>query len=241
MKRRVLAAAAALLLAVAGAAALFAYVSHADQRAMAGQRTASVLVVDKPIPKGTSAAQLSQYVAIKTLPAIAVAPTAVSQVDQLRGQVANADLQPGEQVSKSRFADPASLAAPTSVPVPKGMQEVSFKLEQQRVVGGTIAAGDTVGAFVTVGTQDKHSHLVLQKVLVTHVDGGSSADSSSGQAKDKQGTAADGSLMVTLAMRGADAEKVVFGAEDGSVWLSKEPANADTTGTRVITEGNVFK
>jgi len=32
----------------------------------------------------------------------------------------------------------------------------------------------------------------------------------------------------------------VFGIEHGTVWLSLEPEGADNSGTKIITEGNVF-
>jgi pilus assembly protein CpaB len=56
MKRRILAVVAAVLLAAVGAVGLYAYVHTADQRAMAGQETAEVLVVTKVVPTGTPSA-----------------------------------------------------------------------------------------------------------------------------------------------------------------------------------------
>ncbi len=58
---------------------------------------------------------------------------------------------PGEALLGNRLVDPNSLAAPGSVPVPDGLQEVSVQLDAQRVVGGRLAAGDTVGVVVLVG------------------------------------------------------------------------------------------
>jgi pilus assembly protein CpaB len=46
--------------------------------------------------------------------------------------------------------------------------------------------------------------------------------------------------MITLAVTAAKAEAVVFGIEHGTVWLSLEPADADTSGTEVITPGNIY-
>ena len=57
MRRRLLAACAALVLLVAGSLVLLAYVRGADARALAGARTVEVLVVDQPVPaapRGTS-------------------------------------------------------------------------------------------------------------------------------------------------------------------------------------------
>ena len=38
--------------------------------------------------------------------------------------------------------------------------------------------------------------------------------------------------MVTLAVTAAKAEKIVFAAENGTIWLSNEPTDAVATGTR---------
>jgi pilus assembly protein CpaB len=38
----------------------------------------------------------------------------------------------------------------------------------------------------------------------------------------------------------AQAEAVVFGVEHGSLWLSLEPAGADTGGTEVITPDTLY-
>ena len=59
MRRRLLAAFAALVLLVVGTAVLVAYVRGADARALAGARTVEVLVVDELIPEGTSGRALA--------------------------------------------------------------------------------------------------------------------------------------------------------------------------------------
>jgi pilus assembly protein CpaB len=46
--------------------------------------------------------------------------------------------------------------------------------------------------------------------------------------------------MVTLALSAKDAETVVFGAEHGSLWLSSEPAGAQTGGTRIVAPDTVY-
>src|SRR5437764_1056778 len=57
MKRRLLAATAALVLALAGGAVLVAYARGADARAAAGLQTVEVLVVERLVPEGTPAGQ----------------------------------------------------------------------------------------------------------------------------------------------------------------------------------------
>ena len=58
MKRSVLAALVAVVLALVGCVAVVLYVRGADARALAGQRAVRVLVVHKLIPTGTTGQQI---------------------------------------------------------------------------------------------------------------------------------------------------------------------------------------
>jgi pilus assembly protein CpaB len=226
-------------LAVIGATLLLSYVAGADRRALAGVETVSVLVVTEPIAKGTAGDRLTSSVKAKMLPAVALGPGAVAQLSQLTGKVATTDLVPGEQLMTSRFADPATLEGADKVKVPKGMQEISLALESQRVVGGQLATGSTVGLFLSLPKdvdRPAQTRLVMNKVLVTRVQG-----NVAGSKTGLSSAAASTAVLVTLAMTAADAERVVFGAENGTVWLSAEPADADETGTRLVNAENVYR
>ncbi|MGW8565462.1 Flp pilus assembly protein CpaB [Isoptericola sp. NPDC055881] len=238
MNRRLLAALVAVVLAVVGGVLLLGYVGASDSRAMAGMRTTDVLVVTEPIPAGAAASVAADRVTLEELPAKAVADGALTSLDQVAGQEVVADLVPGEQLVAARFAAPAQDAGPH---VPKGMQEVSVLLETQRVVGSTIAAGDTVGVFVSKD-EPAETHLTLHKVLVTRVQGGitPAAPQDGGDETAPPPTAApEGSVMITFALTAHDAETVVWAQEHGRIWLSLEPADARQQGTRTVTEENV--
>ena len=58
MKTRIIGGILAVVLAVAGALVIMAYVRGADQRALAGARTVDVLVVSELIVAGTAAAEV---------------------------------------------------------------------------------------------------------------------------------------------------------------------------------------
>jgi pilus assembly protein CpaB len=242
--RRLIAAIAAVLLAGVSAVLLLGYIATADRRAMAGMETVQVLVVEKLVPQGTPGEKLPGLVELKTLPAKAVAPGTLSSLAPIRGRVATTDLLPGEQLFASRFIDPALLADPNEVRIPKGMQELSIALESQRVLGGDLKPGATVGVFVSLAKEDERpaqTNLVLHKVLVSKVQRGASAQQQGGAEGENSTGLPEGSLMVTLAATAPNAEKIVFGAEHGKVWLSLEPANAAVAGTRVVTESSVYK
>ena len=241
MRRRLLAATAALVLLVAGTLVLLAYVRGADARALAGARTVEVLVVDELVPEGTPAADLAGLVRTEVLPAKAALADRVTDLSSLSGKVATVDLQPGEQLLRSRFTSPDDRAAPGTVAVPDGLQEVSVLLEPQRAVGGRLAAGDTVGVVVSIDDLVA-TYSVLHGVLVTQVQGAPApATAESGTETASAGSPAPAaSLMVTLAVTAGQAEAVVFGIEHGTLWLTLEPADADVSGTDVVTPETIY-
>lgn len=247
MKTRLIGGVVALLLAVVGTVVVGTYVSGAESRAYAGTKTREVLVVAKPVPEGTSAADLGATVRLEALPAKVVTAESVTSVRQLSGTVASTDLVPGEQVLSSRFVSPEKLAASGGATVPKGMQQLTVSLDPERVVGGNVKPGDTVGVYISVekppATTPSTTH-AFHAVLVTDVKGGttSSQDASSsgstGQASDAPPAAA---LLVTLAVKAADAEDIIWGQEFGRLWLTLEPTDATDAGTKVTTVKEVLR
>jgi pilus assembly protein CpaB len=246
VRRRFLAAVAALLLLVVGTAVLVAYVRGADSRALAGTRTVDVLVVDTVIPAGTAGSDLAGMVRTELVPARVALPGRVRDLAALSGRVATVDLQPGEQLLAARFERPGDLRAPGTVAVPAGMQEVSVLLEPQRAVGGRLQAGDTVGVVVSMSADSGGggtTHAVLHHVLVTQIQGAPAATSDN---KSDPKTASSGtpaptqSLVVTLAVSAPQAEAVVFGVEHGTLWLTLEPKDATTDGTSVVTPTTIY-
>ncbi|KQS66295.1 Flp pilus assembly protein CpaB [Modestobacter sp. Leaf380] len=247
MRRRLLALLVAAVLATAGAGVLVQWVQGADDRALAGARTVERYVVVDPVPAGTPAADVAGSVELTAVPARLVADGALDTLAPLTGLVTTVDLQPGEQLLTARFASPESLLPPGTVPVPAGLQEVSVSLEAQRALGGRLAAGDTVGVFVSSQVLGA-THLTLHKVLVTAVDTG--ADDVAGApaggglaetaATTTTGGVTDGAVLVTLALSAADAEELVWAMEHGSVWLSAEAEDAVEDGTRTVTVEEVL-
>jgi|tagenome__1003787_1003787.scaffolds.fasta_scaffold20918774_3 pilus assembly protein CpaB len=246
--RRLLAAFAALLLLVVGTVVLLAYVQGADARALAGVRTVDVLVAEQPIPEGTSGDQLADLVRTEKVPAKTAVRGRVTDLSALAGTVADVDILPGEQLLSGRFVSPDARVAPDQVEVPAGLQEVSVLLEPQRAVGGRLAAGDTVGVVISQTMPDgtPATHAVLHHVLVTQVQGAPAPADPAAQEGQDPATASAGtpapsaSLMITLAVDAARAEAVVFGIEHGTLWLSLEPAGADTGGTDVLTPATIY-
>ncbi|MFF2244766.1 Flp pilus assembly protein CpaB [Arthrobacter sp. NPDC058130] len=245
---------AALVLAVVGAFLVVSYAQGADARAVQGLEPQDVLVVSKTVPAGTSVETLQPFLATEKLPGTAVAKSALRNLDGLAGKVTAVELLPGEQLVAERLIAPEELKTSGSVEIPVGLQEVSFQLEPQRVVGGRIAAGDHVGVFINLDKEgleakpDKQTtQLTIHKVLVTSVQRAPSAEPSPQPSAGSAATAEDtslptGSLLLTVAVNDVDATKIVYAAEFAKIWLSKEPLNATDSGRPgIMTKPEVYK
>ncbi|MCU6481521.1 Flp pilus assembly protein CpaB [Arthrobacter sp. A2-55] len=234
MKTRLLGGVLALVLAIVGAVLLSTYVQAADSRAQAGLDPVEVLVIQQPVAAGTTIDQLKSLVKLQSLPKSATVADSVKDLSGFSGKVTAVALVPGEQLLSSRLVNPQSLAIPNQAAVPKGMEEITLKLDPERVVGGVLKAGDIVGVFISysTGAGPKNepfpaTKLQFHKVLVTRVGTGIGTSSqSNGATQQAQAPSSSNQVLITLAQTGADATKTVHAAEFGKIYLSKE--NADT-------------
>jgi pilus assembly protein CpaB len=230
-RRKLIGVIASVVLAAVGTGLLVAYVRSADDRALDGQQAVGVLVVTETIPKGTRAEDVTAKVKTEQVPSKVVAQGAVADLRALNGLVAGGDLLPGEQIVQSRF----SAAAATGIAVaPPGSLKVTVAMDALRAVGGQVRTGDSVGLVVSFDDPES-SRLVLQKVPVTDVR----TDAGVAVTGKPDGTAVIGTLWVTLAIDAPAVERVVFGAEHGTLWLAWEPKDANEGGTKVQSRAGV--
>lgn len=236
------------------------YVQGADRRALANTETSEILVVQKEIAAGTAAENFGDSVIKKTVPKSSVAADSVSTLAALGQKVSAVGLVPGEQLLATRMVEPAQLLGPGRAPVPSGLQEVTVKLTIDRVVGGSLKAGDTVGVILSYAENDKlnvpdQSQLVFHKVLITAVQNSTGAvaqeqaaattttdNSSDGALNSKSSAAqANGGYLVTLARPSTDVEKIVHAVEFGKVYLSKESESSTADNTGVMERMRIFQ
>jgi Flp pilus assembly protein CpaB len=127
VKQRIVLLIAAVLLAATGAVAIYSYTSKADSRALSGQQAVRVVVASSPIAGGASAT--SGKTTTEKYPRNSLPQDAVTDLDQVSGQVAVSDIQRHQVLTTSMFgarkddaeATPAKAAGAT---VPKGQVAV---------------------------------------------------------------------------------------------------------------------
>jgi pilus assembly protein CpaB len=253
MKRKIIGVLAALVLAGIGTTALVVYVESAKDKAVAAEALVDVYVVRDTIPKGTPVGEIAQAVEVTEVPAKVLVDDAVTDLDALGDDlVAAVDLQAGEQLLSSRLVAANHLGRAS---VPAGLQELTVSLDPTRAVGGSLNVGDTVGVVLSFDPFDlpasddqspNMTHLTFHKVLVTAVqfaegDGTNAATDDENADEDAAAEPAPtNQVLVTLALSSPQVEQIVFAAEFGHIWLTAENADADESGTRVVTLGEVY-
>ena len=142
----------AVALATIGTFILVRYVQGADNRALEGEETVAVLVIDSAVSSGTPAEDMSGSVRIEMVPVKVQAPGSLGSVEELNdleGLVTSVDLLPGEQVIDARFITPQTLEELDDIVVPDGLLEVTLSLSPERAVGGNLRPGDEVAVFAS--------------------------------------------------------------------------------------------
>jgi len=254
MKTRIIGAIVALILAAIGAVLLIGYVRGADARAAEGAELTEVYIVQETIAKGTPGDSVGDLVKRDTMPKRNVPEDSVTDLDELAGLVADAEILPGEQLLLGRFIDPADLAARGDVAIPEGMQLVSFTLPADRVVGGQVRAGDKIGLVGTVDpdevgdTEDvinPVTSFAFHDVLVTNVQGAVLANTNDNADQQQEQQGSGDAIMLTIALSAHDVERWVWFTEGeaggyANMWLTLQNDKTDNGGTAPVTGSTAF-
>ena len=261
MKRRILTITVAVLLAAVGTISVLVYVHQANNRAVAGLKAVSVIVAKGSIPSGTPAGQAMRngLLGSQTLPAGSVPVDAVRSITpDLAGLVTSSPLQSGQLLTRATLVDASQVTG--GVAIPRGMIAVSIQMCLPEAVAGYISAGSYVAVFDTYSKKSldvqetcNASHqvqaagavvtsLVLPRVEVLSVGqapaSGQGTSSTTGDLSTGSASSASsqGAVMVTLAVRQADAERLINLDEAGLPYLGLLTPTSQTgfdTGTPV--------
>ena len=259
MKRRVLTATLAILLAVLGTAGVLAYVHKADSRALAGMRPVSVVVAQGQIPAGTSAISAQQQGLLRSeaLPASSVPANAVrSLTPDLGPLVMSAQVQSGQVLLRPMLVTAAQATAAGALAIPKGMVAVTIPLCVPEAVAGYVQPGSQVAVFDTYPTRKASlqescnqsgqsnqaqgpgaaiTRILLPRVLVLATGqaaaSGTTSTTASGGAFSRNSQtdpAATGSVLVTLAVSQANAERLILVTRAGLPYLGLLTSSSQT-------------
>jgi len=255
MSRRFVAVGAALLLALFGTGAMFAYVSNADDRALEGQKAVTVLMAAKEIAAGTTAqdAKAQGLVRSERMPSKAVPDDALRSLDGVSSLVATSTIASGELLTRSRFGTKAVASGGLSVP--KGKLALSVELEDPARVGGFVQVGSQIAVYDTFNVNeaksgdtpagdhisDNHDYTRATRVLlpkVTVLAVGDSTKPSSGT-QDKTTDSATTAIL-TVAVTPGEATKLVHGIQTGTLYLGLLGGSTDLSHVSGLNDRNLF-
>lgn len=232
MNRRIVLIAVAVVLALFGTFAVYSYAQNADKRAVAGGRAVKVLIATKRVAAGTSwsDAVKSGNLSVQNMPASSTPQSALSGLDAGISQnaVAQSDIAPGQVVLREAFG---AVTSQTGVlAIPKGLIAITVALGADADVAGYIAPRSNVIIFVTAGLKEpagtKQATTAGDTLTVTRtvvprasVIATSAAAPTNLVGKSNDTSAAQGSVLVTLALSQKDAQRVINQQKIGQLTL----------------------
>lgn len=173
----------------------------------------TVYVVEGTIPRGTPAATAVSDNLVKQakIPEQFRPVDAVTDLATVQGEVAVANLVPGEVLSSSLFVSPASALSSTAAAIPKGDVAITVSVGNVQQVAGLVQPGDLVDVLVLMN--GKEERFLYQNARVLAI-GTSVATSTNGAPQVASATpttapvAASG--LVTFAVPPVAAERFAF-------------------------------
>jgi pilus assembly protein CpaB len=254
VKKKLIGIVGALLLALVGTFLVLNNQGGGGEEALTREQV-PMLVASQALSAGTTVDKLLTTEGMVRVAMVNIedknpdALSAVAELNEYKGLVVNGDIAANGGLLTTSFADRSSLAIGAGgVDVPADMLQISFSLEPQRVLGGSLRPGDriaVVGSFSVVdeSTEDTKNidltHIVVQKALVANVQLANLANAIDNGTVDAA-PAVIGNYMVTLALSASDTERLTYALEYGKIWLAKQPDANSGEGSKVWDVGQTL-
>jgi pilus assembly protein CpaB len=245
MKRSIVAAVAAVVLALVGCLAVLLYVSGTESRVLAGKQPVTVLVATKRIPTGTSVERIRSGGFVRTvpMPKASVPDDAMSSLGaDLDKLVVGADVKPGQLLLRGQLTDATRVTG--GIALPEGKIAVSVPMANW-ANAAVVGPGSFVAVFDTftvlegkgrtpAGDRLSFDHLLNQatRLLLPRVEvvaigypGQAPVTTTTNQTKKAETKSSksdeDASkLIVTLAVNQDEAERLIHGALTGVLTMA---------------------
>ena len=225
MTRRLLAIAVAIVLAAAGTAGVLWYAFSADSRAQARiSNPVTVAIATQAIPAGTTGAAIKarKLVRLEKMPRDAVPSDVLGDIGADQTElVLTSNIAAGQLLTAANFGNRTQVSS--GLALPAGKMAVTVQTGAPEQVAGYVQQGSRVAMFLTYKvtngsgeeTRIRRTRVLLPDVEVLAVgaytrNGGNAADGGGGS---------NGSLLVTVAVNQAEAERLIQGLNVGSLYL----------------------
>lgn len=256
----------AIILAVLATIALSGYVRGVEDRALQNVELVEAFVAKDVIPEGMSgSAAVANGLIDRTEVLRRTLPVgAVTALDQVAGQVAGADILPGELLLTGRFVDPAAQTG--QLEIPEGMVGMAVEVGIPPGVAGFIENGDHVSILAHVSVppanpqvdsgdtaeeqaaqieaqSEQRTEFLLQNIQVLNV--GQRVIVSTEEGQDEQVQRSESVMLMTLALTHEQAEQLAFANFEGQLYFTllpdaEEGAEPDVVDTDGRTFDNLF-
>jgi pilus assembly protein CpaB len=193
------------------------------------------MIANQDIPAGTKGSSLAKAVSSKQIPAALRPASAVGSLDDLDGRMTVRAITKGEVLTAGQFGVEQVAAPGAGLQIPPGYNAVTMSLPPPQGAGHYAQVGDLVNIFVTL----RADGAPITKLLLSNVQ---VLANRSAVATQSKGVASGGEVMLTLALKPGQAEKVIFAKENGSLWFGLvHPGDAAASSGGGRTAGNVLK
>ena len=205
--------------AVLAAVLLLVYLGQYRKSVSSGAAPITVLVAEKLISKGTSASVIGSdgLMQVLTIPRDQAKEGAVSDPVLLKGRVAVQDIYPGQQLTLADFTTATTDAIPTKLV--RDERAIAVPFDSSHGMIGHIQAGDRVDIYVGLYDEAASNAGAVLKLLAENVYV-LSAPNSAGT-----GIGGGNGSNFVFRVRGADAAKIAWSTDNGTLWMVLRPGN----------------
>lgn len=248
----------ALLLAAVATFAIASYVDGIRDETLREAEAVDAFVASSTIPAGMSAedAIARGLVVRQPVPRRNVPLGAIATLGDIEGKVASFPIGQGEEIVADRWALPAALT--DRLEIPDGMHAISVEVGIPPGVAGFVTSGDRVGVLANLEVPDadapadpenpdvaaedrttSRTRFLMQGIQVLAV-GQRTAPSPESEGGTQAQTEPLSTVLLTLAVSPADAEKVAFATLTGELYFTLMPEGAETVETPGRTSRTIF-
>jgi pilus assembly protein CpaB len=228
---------ASVVAGLVAAAAAWAFLGGVQDRANDDARLVKVLILKEAVTRGTTGDQAIDrgLVGEETVPQRLRSPSAVSDVDVLRGKVAATDLVAGQIVGDGFFVEPRAVTTSFAQRIPSGQVAISIQVDAVHGVANLIAPGDKVNLLVP---SPEGMRTLFQNIDVIAV--GTTAAPRPGEVAPAAGA---GSGLITFAVPPLAAERIAQAASTSAsgLYLALVPPDNQPVTLPPISPGTLFQ
>lgn len=219
-----------IIVALLGMVLVFTYAGRVKAGAGLSGAAGTAFVATNDIPAGTRWEDMVGALKKKDVPADVRPSTAVATTTQLNGKAAIRGIAKGEIVTTSQF----NTSSSGGLDIPAGQNAVTVNLGVPQAVARYIQPGSDTNVYVTYKglPNAQPADAVITKLLLSNVKvlANEPMQAPTAEAADAAAPAQGSEILLTLALTPDQAERLIFGKENGSLWLGLvRPGDAPVT------------